>query len=69
MVAQRCIRHNRNKYWVMVVFCDSASSPIIGDFNYSHFNYNLNALYDRDKDAKQELNSLWSQRGLITKSN
>ncbi|AQR76553.1 phage major capsid protein [Paenibacillus larvae] len=35
-----------------VVFCDSASSPIIGDFNYSHFNYNLNALYDRDKDVK-----------------
>ncbi|UYL91476.1 major capsid protein [Paenibacillus phage NHScienceFair] len=35
-----------------VVFCDSASSPIIGDFNYSHFNYDLNALYDRDKDVK-----------------
>ncbi|MCY9719807.1 phage major capsid protein [Paenibacillus larvae] len=35
-----------------VVFCDSASSPVIGDFNYSHFNYDLNALYDRDKDVK-----------------
>lgn len=35
-----------------VVFCDSASSPVIGDFNYSHFNYDLEALYDRDKDVK-----------------
>jgi HK97 family phage major capsid protein len=35
-----------------VVFCDSASSPIVGDFSYSHFNYDLGTLYDRDKDVK-----------------
>ncbi|ARJ25186.1 phage major capsid protein [Bacillus mycoides] len=35
-----------------VEFCDSAVDPVIGDFTYSHFNYDLNALYDRDKDVK-----------------
>jgi len=35
-----------------VIFCDSAVSPIIGDFTYSHYNYDLNVLYDRDKDVK-----------------
>jgi HK97 family phage major capsid protein len=35
-----------------VVFCDSAVYPVVGDFSYSHFNYDLNALYDRDKDVK-----------------
>jgi HK97 family phage major capsid protein len=35
-----------------VVFCDSAVYPIIGDFSYSHFNYDLTALYERDKDVK-----------------
>lgn len=35
-----------------VVFCDSAVDPVVGDFSYSHFNYDLDALYDRDKDVK-----------------
>jgi HK97 family phage major capsid protein len=35
-----------------VVFCDAAVNPIVGDFSYSHFNYDLAALYDRDKDVK-----------------
>lgn len=35
-----------------VVFCDSAVNPIVGDFSYSHFNYDLNMLYERDKDIK-----------------
>lgn len=35
-----------------VVFCDSAASPVVGDFSYSHFNYDLNALYETDKDVK-----------------
>ncbi|NUK30980.1 phage major capsid protein [Parageobacillus sp. VR-IP] len=35
-----------------VVFCDSAVYPIVGDFSYSHFNYDLAALYERDKDVK-----------------
>lgn len=35
-----------------VIFSDSAVNPVVGDFNYSHFNYDLDALYDRDKDVK-----------------
>lgn len=35
-----------------VIFCDSATDPVVGDFSYSHFNYDLGALYDRDKDVK-----------------
>lgn len=34
------------------VFCDSAKLPIVGDFSYSHFNYDLDMLYDRAKDIK-----------------
>jgi HK97 family phage major capsid protein len=35
-----------------VEFVDSAVSPVVGDFSYSHFNYDLNMLRDRDKDVK-----------------
>lgn len=35
-----------------VIFCDSAVDPIVGDFSYSHFNYDPQVLYDRDKDVK-----------------
>ncbi|MEK5530656.1 phage major capsid protein [Viridibacillus sp. FSL R5-0468] len=35
-----------------VVFTDAAVKPVIGDFSYSHFNYDLNALYDTDKNVK-----------------
>lgn len=35
-----------------VIFCDSAVYPIVGDFSYSHFNYDLAALYDSQKDIK-----------------
>jgi HK97 family phage major capsid protein len=35
-----------------VVFSDSAINPIVGDFRYSHFNYDPQVLYDRDKDVK-----------------
>lgn len=34
------------------IFCDSAINPIIGDIRYSHFNYDLDMLYERDKDIK-----------------
>lgn len=34
------------------IFCDSATDPIVGDFRYSHFNYDLDMLYERDKDIK-----------------
>ncbi|MBH8605996.1 phage major capsid protein [Thermoactinomyces sp. CICC 10521] len=33
-----------------VVFCDSAVNPVVGDFSFSHFNYDLNALYENQKD-------------------
>lgn len=35
-----------------VVFCDMAIYPVVGDFRYSHFNYDLNMLYDRDKNVR-----------------
>ncbi|ABS32903.1 phage major capsid protein [Clostridium botulinum] len=34
------------------IFCDSAVDPIVGDMRYSHFNYDLDMLYERDKDVK-----------------
>ncbi|MDV3428353.1 MAG: phage major capsid protein [Bacillota bacterium] len=40
-----------------VVFCDLATVPIIGDFAYSHFNYDLNMLYDQDKNVKTGIES------------
>ncbi|MGC3792039.1 phage major capsid protein [Priestia aryabhattai] len=33
-------------------FSDLAVDPIVGDFEFSHFNYDLEALYERDKDIK-----------------
>ncbi|NEU29941.1 phage major capsid protein [bacterium LRH843] len=36
-----------------VVFSDAAVDPIVGNFAYSHFNYDIGTtLYDRDKDVK-----------------
>ncbi|EQC1536946.1 phage major capsid protein [Clostridium botulinum] len=32
-------------------FCDSAVDPIVGDFQYSHFNYDGEIVYDSDKDV------------------
>lgn len=40
-----------------VVFCNLAKVPVIGDFRYSHFNYDLNMIYDRDKNVKTGMNS------------
>lgn len=40
-----------------VIFCDMATTPIIGDFAYSHFNYDLNMLYDQDKNVKTGIES------------
>ena len=40
-----------------VIFCDIATIPVVGDFKYSHFNYDLNMLYDTDKNVKTGLNS------------
>lgn len=35
-----------------VKFCDMAVDPVVGDFRYSHFNYDLDMLYDRDKNVR-----------------
>ncbi|WP_339194273.1 phage major capsid protein [Paenibacillus sp. FSL P4-0176] len=36
-----------------VFFCDAAvGSPIVGDFRYSHFNYDPQIMYDRDKNVR-----------------
>lgn len=40
-----------------VKFCDLAKIPVIGDYRYSHFNYDLNMLYDRDKNVKTGMES------------
>lgn len=40
-----------------VVFCDMATTPVVGDFSYSHFNYDITALYEQDKNIKTGMNS------------
>lgn len=40
-----------------VIFCDLATIPVVGDFAYSHFNYDENMLYDRDKNVKTGVES------------
>ncbi|MBD7967759.1 phage major capsid protein [Paenibacillus gallinarum] len=34
-----------------VIFSDSAVKPIVGDFNYAQFNYDIDMVYDSDKDV------------------
>ncbi|MBF2653958.1 phage major capsid protein [Listeria seeligeri] len=40
-----------------VEFCDKATSPVVGDFSYSHFNYDIQALYETDKNIKTGMQS------------
>lgn len=35
-----------------VKFIDAATDPIVGDFSYSHFNYDLDVLFERDKNVR-----------------
>ncbi|CAJ0571033.1 unnamed protein product, partial [Mesorhabditis spiculigera] len=35
-----------------VEFCDAAVDPVVGDFRYSHFNYDPEIIYDRDKNVR-----------------
>ena len=35
-----------------VIFVDAATDPIVGDFSYSHFNYDLDVLFERDKNVR-----------------
>lgn len=34
-----------------VVFTDAAVKPVVGDFSYSQYNYDINTIYDQDKDV------------------
>lgn len=34
------------------IFADGATDPIVGDLSYSHFNYDIGELFERDKDIK-----------------
>ncbi len=40
-----------------VIFCDLATVPIVGDFSYSQFNYDLDATYESDKNIKTGITS------------
>lgn len=40
-----------------VIFCDLAKIPVVGDFGYSHFNYDLDAIYESDKNVKTGVTS------------
>lgn len=40
-----------------VEFCDSAAIPVVGDFSFSHFNYDEDMIYDRDKNVKTGIES------------
>lgn len=42
---------------VPVFFCSNAVKPIIGDFSYSHFNYEPDILFESDKNVKTGVNS------------
>lgn len=35
-----------------VEFCDLAVDPVVGDYRYSHFNYDPQIIYDRDKNVR-----------------
>ncbi|MEG0285039.1 MAG: phage major capsid protein [Vagococcus sp.] len=39
-----------------VIFTDAAVIPVIGDFSYSHFNYDIGTQYEQDKDVKTGVN-------------
>lgn len=40
-----------------VVFCDLATIPVVGDFSYSHYNYDIGMQYERDKNIKTGMES------------
>ena len=40
-----------------VIFCDLATIPVVGDFSYSHFNYDLDATYESDKNIRTGITS------------
>lgn len=40
-----------------VEFCSLATVPVVGDFSYSHFNYDLDVTYESDKNIKTGVTS------------
>ena len=40
-----------------VIFCDLATIPVVGDFSYSHFNYDLDVTYESDKNIRTGITS------------
>jgi len=45
-----------------VIFCDSATIPIVGDFGYCRLNYDGDLVYDADKDVDNG-NYIWVLTG------
>ena len=40
-----------------VTFCDLAKIPVVGDFSYSHYNYDLDVTYESDKNIRTGVTS------------
>ena len=40
-----------------VTFCDLATVPVVGDFSYSHYNYDLDVTYESDKNIRTGITS------------
>ena len=40
-----------------VTFCDLATVPVVGDFSYSHYNYDLDVTYESDKNIRTGVTS------------
>ena len=40
-----------------VTFCDLATVPVVGDFRYSHYNYDLDVTYESDKNIRTGITS------------
>lgn len=38
---------------IPVVFCDKATTPVVGDFTYYGINYDIGSIFETDKDAKK----------------
>lgn len=38
---------------IPVVFCEKATMPVVGDFTYYGINYDIDAVYETDKDGKK----------------
>lgn len=39
------------------IFVDKAVTPVVGDFSFSHYNYDIGALYEQDKNIKTGMHS------------